>query len=95
MHGSPSDHRPTFRRSLTAPSLAITLALMSFNFVGVNLRDALNPRDEMQLVGRLLICHPGGGSAGPHAAHKETAGARKSTMPSGLGAGRPRCANAD
>ncbi|EUC12207.1 hypothetical protein PMI06_008986 [Burkholderia sp. BT03] len=47
MHSSPSDHRLTFPRSLTAPGLAITLAPTSFNFVGVELWDALDPRDEM------------------------------------------------
>ena len=59
MHGSPSDHRLTFRRSLVAPGLAITLAVTSFNFVWDDLWDALNPRDEMQRVGGLLIRHPG------------------------------------
>ena len=59
MHGSPSDHRLTFRRSLTAPGLAIALAVTSFNFAGEDLWDALNPRDEMQRVGGLLIRHPG------------------------------------
>ena len=59
MHGSPSDHRLTFRRSLTAPCLAIALAVTSFNFAGEDLWDALNPRDEMQRVGGLLIRHPG------------------------------------
>jgi hypothetical protein len=59
MHSSPSEHRLTFRRSLTAPGLAITLAVTSFNFVRGELRNALDSRDEMQRAGGLLIRHPG------------------------------------